>query len=397
MGATKEKTTFVDRSRDRGYFAMVPHIVRARVDNPFQFTLWVAIKELVGEPNRPLDWGIRNLASYAMMSVGKASAARAALAEKGLIELTEFRDDNNRLSYAITIPDLWPANIAWAQEHPSPDSRLAEKREQITLAKKAKAAQKKKDTPPPTPSTSPPASPVALQEPLLELQQDDGHRSPHERYRSPHEPSTTVHHMNDTVHHMNDDRGDHRSCGERSLYIRTDQEQTYKNGGFRFQTSGEYAKSRGERNAAMAVDSSGMNKRDQREMADVILEWAGLTLVANTDSRDGDRALSDAYESVRALVGMGLNVNGVRELCKNWVDDKPAGWTPTIGQLSKYASQQIAKWGITDGSINRVSGTNGNGNGGGRWAEVGPDTERSRAATDYYKTLPSVSPGDIEF
>jgi len=356
----KEKIEFADKSGDRGYFAMVPHIVRAKVDDPYQYTLWGACKELCGEPNHPLDWGIRQLADYAMMSVGKASQARQALAEKGLIELETYRDGNNRVAYRITIPDLWPKNIKWAREHPSPSSRLEEKREQ-----KQQRKAKKQTLHDDQPTTS-----------------DD--------HRSCGEPSTIVHVVNDTVHVVNDERQNHRSPHERSLYIRTPNNNNSNNGDFAFGTFDDYAKSRGRRNGAMVSGNiDGVTAADRTEAANVILEWARLSAIVETDGRDADRVLRDAHESAHALFSMGLSVNGIEKLCEMWTMDMPDDWTPTIGQLAKYGSQQITKWGIRDGHVDRNSGSTGN--------AIGDATAISRRATDYYQDMLAVPGGDIDF
>ena len=107
-----------DESGDRRYFGMIPYIVRARCTDAYQVSLWITVKELCGEFNHPLDWGVRDLAEYAMMSVAKASECRASLAEMGLIVLTPVKDELNRDGYKITIPDLWAENLEWIQNHP---------------------------------------------------------------------------------------------------------------------------------------------------------------------------------------------------------------------------------------------------------------------------------------
>ena len=121
-----------DHSNDRAYRIEIPQIVQAKCSSPFELSLWIAVKMVAGEKGE-CYLSTPDLAAVSMMSTGKASSCRASLIEKGLLEGDLRRDPGYpQPVWHLTVPDLWPDNMAWRQAHHSLKVRIA-----------AKAAQRK--------------------------------------------------------------------------------------------------------------------------------------------------------------------------------------------------------------------------------------------------------------
>jgi len=119
-----------DRSKDRNYFIIVPQIVQGLCADPYELSLWVAIKTVAGEEGE-CYLSTEDLAELAMMSVGKASQCRKHLLAAGLLE-GEIRRDAGypQAVWHLSIPDLWARNVEWRQAHPSLKERIALKERQ---------------------------------------------------------------------------------------------------------------------------------------------------------------------------------------------------------------------------------------------------------------------------
>jgi DNA-directed RNA polymerase subunit RPC12/RpoP len=112
----------------RQYFLITPHIVWARVENVYQWSLWNVVAMIAGESGECFI-STPDLATAAMMSVGKVSEERKALIRLGLLD-GEFRRDTGypQPVWHLRIPDLWAANVEWRLANPSLLDRIEDKR-----------------------------------------------------------------------------------------------------------------------------------------------------------------------------------------------------------------------------------------------------------------------------
>ena len=117
-------------STQRTYFVMTPQLVWATCENAHQFTLWSVIKMVAGEDGTCI-LGTRDLATLAMLSAGTVHYARQDLLRLGLLEGELCRDPGYANAvWHLRIPDLWAANHAWREAHPSLRERIDAKRAQ---------------------------------------------------------------------------------------------------------------------------------------------------------------------------------------------------------------------------------------------------------------------------
>jgi hypothetical protein len=127
---------------NRTYFIMTPQLVWATCENAHQFMLWSAIKMVAGDDGTCI-LGTRDLAALAMLSAGSVHKARQDLLRLGLLKGKLYRDPGYANPvWHLRIPDLWAANHAWREAHPSLEERIAYKR-----AQKQRAHDARPDTP----------------------------------------------------------------------------------------------------------------------------------------------------------------------------------------------------------------------------------------------------------
>ena len=142
---TAQTSYITDGSRDRSYFVMVPQLVHARCRDCYDFVLWSVVKMIAGEDGTcTLSGG--QLATMAMMSVGKVCDCRAYLLDVGLLTGRVCRDPGySQGVWHLAIPDLWPENIAWRQEHNKLLERIELKRAQRVKLRQERAGKPSPD------------------------------------------------------------------------------------------------------------------------------------------------------------------------------------------------------------------------------------------------------------
>jgi hypothetical protein len=110
-----ETNRLQDNSGDRKYFTQIPQIVWSLARSPYDLTLWHTIKMIAGE-NGECYLSSANLATLAMMSIGKVADCRKYLLKVGLLE-GELRKQfpYPQPVWHLRIPDLWQRNLDWRQ------------------------------------------------------------------------------------------------------------------------------------------------------------------------------------------------------------------------------------------------------------------------------------------
>lgn len=112
---------------NRTHFILTPQLVWARCENAHQLALWSAIKMVAGEEGTCI-LGTRDLAALAMLGTGTTHQAREDLLRLGLLQGELCRDPGYpHPVWHLRIPDLWGANRAWREAHPSLRERIAYK------------------------------------------------------------------------------------------------------------------------------------------------------------------------------------------------------------------------------------------------------------------------------
>ena len=120
-----------DTSKDHSYFTVIPRLVWALCDDPYEFTLWCVIKSVAGDKGTCM-LSTPDLATLTMMSAGKVSETRKRLLEIGLLDGEFYRDPGYpQPVWHLKIPDLWQRNLEWSQENLSLKGRVEFKREQL--------------------------------------------------------------------------------------------------------------------------------------------------------------------------------------------------------------------------------------------------------------------------
>lgn len=112
------------KNPDEKYFTMVPRIVWAKAEDPYDLILWVVIKDIAGSDGECYLSTV-DLAELTMMSIGKVSQCRKRLMKNGLLE-GECRKDPGypQPVWHLTIPDLWKSNVEWSELHPKLRDRV---------------------------------------------------------------------------------------------------------------------------------------------------------------------------------------------------------------------------------------------------------------------------------
>ena len=114
---------------DHKYFTLIPRIVIATCDDPFELNLWVVIKEIAGEKGECYVSTPR-LAVLANQSVATVYRKRNSLIEKGLIHGVKIEDPQTKVEiWHLSIPDLWDANLTFARGFPKIDDRVEAKKD----------------------------------------------------------------------------------------------------------------------------------------------------------------------------------------------------------------------------------------------------------------------------
>ena len=119
-----------DTSSDRKYFTVTPQLVWAMARTPYDKVLWDVIKGIAGDDGECI-LSREDLAALAMMSTGQVSRCCKYLMSVGLLYGKFKRDPGYpQPVWHFRIPNLWKANVAWAEEHLSIASRVAWKKQQ---------------------------------------------------------------------------------------------------------------------------------------------------------------------------------------------------------------------------------------------------------------------------
>ena len=124
-------------SNDRKYYTQVQRLVWAKCRNPYDLSLWIAIKNIAG------DKGVcilsrQDLAALSMMSTGQVSRSAKYLMSVGLLRGKFYRDPGyTQKVWHFRIPDVWRENIEWAQEHSSIPDQTKWKKEWRKMHKEA--------------------------------------------------------------------------------------------------------------------------------------------------------------------------------------------------------------------------------------------------------------------
>jgi len=123
-----DENRYKDEGGDRKYYVIVPQIVLALSRDPYDFTLWVAIKMIAGE-NGECWIGVRQLAELCGMSAGKVHDCRTFLMSIGLLRgHLEKRNTTRHPVWHLSVPDIWEWNIEWRKEHDKISERIAFKK-----------------------------------------------------------------------------------------------------------------------------------------------------------------------------------------------------------------------------------------------------------------------------
>ena len=124
---TTEHYEASDASGDWKFFTVTPRLVWAMARTPFDFMLWVTVKDIAGSKAEGVCYlGAEDLATLARMSVGKVVDSRGYLLAEHLLT-GELRSHAKGFSatWHLSVPDLWRRNLEWAEKHPSIAERIA--------------------------------------------------------------------------------------------------------------------------------------------------------------------------------------------------------------------------------------------------------------------------------
>ena len=116
-----------DGSADKSYFILTPQLVWAKVESPFEYTLWDVVKMIAGEDGE--CWlSTRDLAIASMMSKSQVQRCRQSLIDKGLLIGSLHRDPgHDNAVWHLQIPDLWAENVEWRTANHSLKDRIQAK------------------------------------------------------------------------------------------------------------------------------------------------------------------------------------------------------------------------------------------------------------------------------
>lgn len=104
-----------DRYRDdsdlKKYRTEIPNMIFDIGLTPYEVALYCHIKRVCGAEEGGVCWkGVRTLSKETGMSIGRISEARAELARRGLIHVSQPKGPGT--SAVVTIVDIWPENMA---------------------------------------------------------------------------------------------------------------------------------------------------------------------------------------------------------------------------------------------------------------------------------------------
>ena len=104
----------VDESDLRKYRTELPNLIDDLSLSPYAQRLYSHIKRRAGASDGgECKAGLRGMARHCDMSLGKASAARKELLDRGLIRVERKSAKEGGFYDSITIVDIWPANFAF--------------------------------------------------------------------------------------------------------------------------------------------------------------------------------------------------------------------------------------------------------------------------------------------
>ena len=109
------KDKYIDNSRDRNYFTMVPNIV-IDTSNVYAMSLYLAMKRIAGQ-NDTCWASIRTLAGHMSVSKSTVEKARDFLLDKGWIrKLPKVAGKMGQLTDVYEIVDIWQENTTYYTE-----------------------------------------------------------------------------------------------------------------------------------------------------------------------------------------------------------------------------------------------------------------------------------------
>ena len=137
-----EKIT--DESQDQKYFTITPRLVWAFSRTPFDYTLWSVIKGVAGDSGE-CYLTTEDLAILSMMSMGQVSDSRKYWMSIGLI-FGDFKRDPGypQPVWHMRIPNIWKANIEWAEKYAGIKERVQYKRAQAENLRLERAEKRRK-------------------------------------------------------------------------------------------------------------------------------------------------------------------------------------------------------------------------------------------------------------
>ena len=142
---TQESNRAKDQSGNRKYFTMLLRIVQMKARSPYDISAWTTVMDIAGESGE-CDYLTEELATLAMMSVGKFSECRAFLLEQRLLEgYLENDDGRGNKRWHLTVPDLWAENVKISQQFKTVRNRIKIKKEQ-SLSNKKTVSYSEKET-----------------------------------------------------------------------------------------------------------------------------------------------------------------------------------------------------------------------------------------------------------
>jgi hypothetical protein len=118
------QTRAKDEGKDKSFFIITPRLVWALSRTPYDLAFWMTIKDIAGDEGTCIV-GSLDLATLAMMSMGKVNDCRDYLIRVGLLKGKLYRDPGySNEVWHLTIPNIWPASFKWSIEHLEIRSRI---------------------------------------------------------------------------------------------------------------------------------------------------------------------------------------------------------------------------------------------------------------------------------
>jgi hypothetical protein len=127
----EDTATITDKSGDKKYFVLVPRLVLALCDSPFEIALWITVKDIAGEAGL-CTLAVTELAILSGMSTGQAHKCLHDLVFKKRLLEGELKKDPgyHKSVWHLTVPDLWRRNTDWSAKNRSLKERVKAKEDQ---------------------------------------------------------------------------------------------------------------------------------------------------------------------------------------------------------------------------------------------------------------------------